>query len=412
MSPIASAPTRDTGQGSERPAEGRSAAVIGFCTLLLIGTDLFVVAPLLSSLGRTYGTSSDVTGLVVTAFSVAYMVVAPLMGRIADKYGRRTVLIAGLAVFGLANCCSAAAPNMALLLVARVVAGSAAAAVTPSVYALVGMIAPPARRGAWLAVVGSGLLIALATGAPLGAVMASAVGWRGVFVVLGVVAACFGVLSRIVWPPAQGSGSRHAYVSVSILAKLRVSGSAALWGMAVYGVYTYLATEIRRVDGLSSGGVAAVTAVFGVSAVFGSVAGGRLADHVGAKRVAILSLVGLSASEMCLIGLYRGGLLGAFGGAVLMAGLGYAWFPAQQSRLMGSAPTSQQASVLAWNNSCLYLGIAAGSGLGGVVISTVGFDWLVGLCACVAVGGAALGLQNYMNPLRTQKSEEVGARAR
>ena len=72
------------------------------------------------------------------------------------------------------------------LLAVRALAGLAASGVTPSVYALVGRAAPPAKRAMWLAVVTSGLLTALITGAPAGTLMADAVGWRGVFVVMAI----------------------------------------------------------------------------------------------------------------------------------------------------------------------------------------------------------------------------------
>ena len=54
------------------------------------------------------------------------------------------------------------------LLAARLIAGAAAAGVSPSVYALVGSSGPPDRRATWLAIVVSGLLMSLSFGAPIG----------------------------------------------------------------------------------------------------------------------------------------------------------------------------------------------------------------------------------------------------
>src|SRR5207244_11475902 len=101
----------------------------------------------------------------VTTFSVAYMGIAPLFGYIADRIGRRRVLICSLLGFAAANILTAAAANLPSLLAVRLFAGSAAAGVSPSIYALVGGAAPPDRRASWLALVVSGLLVSLAIGA-------------------------------------------------------------------------------------------------------------------------------------------------------------------------------------------------------------------------------------------------------
>src|SRR5580704_8419414 len=121
---------------------------IAWCTLFVVGTDLFVISPLL-----------------------------PLLGRIADRISRRLMLSWCLVGFAVANLLTAMAPSFGLLLVARIVAGATAAGVSPSIYALVGESAPPARRASWMATAVSGLLCSLSFGAPLGALIGASFGW-------------------------------------------------------------------------------------------------------------------------------------------------------------------------------------------------------------------------------------------
>src|ERR1700756_5102965 len=132
---------------------------IGWLTMFLIGTELFVFSPLLPTLVVNYDVSSNVAGLCITTFCLAYMITAPLFGHVSDRVGKRRVLICCLLAFGAANLLTASAANFSSLLGLRLFAGAAAAGVSPSIYALVGDAAPPNRRAAWLAMTVSGLLV-------------------------------------------------------------------------------------------------------------------------------------------------------------------------------------------------------------------------------------------------------------
>src|SRR5207244_9148522 len=133
----------------------------------------------------------------VTTFSVAYMGIAPLFGYIADRIGRRRVLICSLLAFALANILTASTANLPSLLAVRLFAGAAAAGVSPAVYALVGSAAPPDRRATWMALVVSGLLVSLALGAPIGAWAGALFGWMPVFAALAALSLC------LVWPNSR-----------------------------------------------------------------------------------------------------------------------------------------------------------------------------------------------------------------
>jgi MFS transporter, DHA1 family, putative efflux transporter len=157
---------------------------ISWLTMFLVGTELFVVSPLLPLISADFQTSPTLAGLSVAIFALTYMISAPLLGRLADRIGRRRVLSWCLCAFAAANLLTAAADNLPCLLAARLLAGAVAAGVSPSVYALVAGIAPLDRRATWLAVVVSGLLVSFAIGAPLGGIAGAAVGWPSVFLVL------------------------------------------------------------------------------------------------------------------------------------------------------------------------------------------------------------------------------------
>ena len=173
---------------------------VGWLTMFLIGTELFIFSPLLPTLAVNYHVSSDVAGLCVTTFSLAYMITAPLFGHVSDRVGKRRVLICCLLAFGAANLLTASAANFPSLLGLRLFAGAAAAGVSPSIYALIGEAAPPDRRAAWLAMTVSGLLVSLAFGASPAALLGATFGWAPVFVSLAAFSLALVALNCWVWP--------------------------------------------------------------------------------------------------------------------------------------------------------------------------------------------------------------------
>lgn len=360
---------------------------VAWCTLFVVGTDLFVVSPLLPLIAAQYGLPPAPTGLSVTVFAVTYMVCAPLLGRIADRMGRRLMLSCCLGGFAVANLMTAASPSLGWLLAARVVAGAMTAGVSPSIYALVGESAPPARRASWMAMAVSGLLCSLSFGAPLGALIGAAFGWAKVFELLAGLSVLLIVANRLVW---QADASTTV-AGPAAAAAAAVSGAMAprllptvIWATALYGMYTYLGAWLTR-RGFSTEEVAQVIACYGFGAIVGTLGGGRIADRVGPRAATGASLAGLTAAFMLLPLTLRPGLLIglAFGVASAVAQV---FFPAQQAGLVSDFPT-RRATVLAWNNSSLFLGIALGSLVGGEVVAHGSFETSLFICAAIALAG-------------------------
>ncbi|WP_435174200.1 MFS transporter [Actinacidiphila sp. bgisy145] len=391
-SPDLKPPASATPQPTPAP-EGRRSLAVAFVTLLVIGTDLFVVSPLLPEIAHQYHVSASVAGVTVTTFSLAYMIGAPIIGSLADRVGRRTVLIGGLTLFGLANALTGLSPWFGLLLAARVLAGLSAAAVTPSVQTLVGLAAPPERRAGWLAVAASGFLISLATGAPTGTAVASLLSWRETFFGIGGVALVLVVVNLFSWRSVGAVGApgstpaTTATARSSSLRKARAVSVTGLWAFSVYSLYTYIGTALTDNAHLSTGMVAAALIIYGVGAVAGSLSGGRLADRYGATRVVAGSLVSLSVLEVLLVLAFHTPtalLLLVLGLFALSA---FPCLPAFQSQLM-HAFGREIGSVMAWNSSFMYLGTSLGSAAGGVLLSSAGFSWIAPAAAAAGLLGA------------------------
>jgi predicted MFS family arabinose efflux permease len=363
---------------------------VAWLTMFLVGTELFVFSPLLPVLAADYHIAPSFAGLSVTMFSLAYMVSAPLFGYIADRIGRRRVLICSLLAFALANILTAGAANLLSLLAVRLFAGAAAAGVSPSIYALVGSAAPPDRRATWLALVVSGLLVSLAIGASAGGLVGVLFGGPPVFLALAGLGLVLVWLNRWVWPCDHGAAAGLAAAArdpLAVVVLVRRLIPMVLWSTGLYGVYTYLGAGLAAV-GFSTGQTAAAILLYGCGAIVGVLVGGRMADRLGARITASASFAGLCACLLLLrLALDAGRLVEpALGVSSAVAQL---FFPAQQAGLANDFP-SQRAAVLAWNNSALFLGISLGSLVGGEAIALGSFGADLIISAGIALAGCII----------------------
>ncbi|HWB48460.1 MAG TPA: MFS transporter [Stellaceae bacterium] len=360
---------------------------VAWCTLFVVGTDLFVISPLLPLIARQFALPPGAVGLSVTVFAATYMVVAPLLGQLADRLGRRPMLTGCLAGFAAANLLTAAAPSFGWLLAARALAGAATAGVSPSVYALVGESAPPARRATWMALAVSGLLCSLSFGAPLGGLIGASFGWVTVFELLAGLSLVLVLANRRIWPiaatPAAAAGPAHSAPGRLAWRLL----PTVVWATALYGMYTYLGAWLTRL-GFSTEEIARVIMCYGIGAIAGTLGGGRIADRIGAKTATVASLVGLSVAFMLLPLTLRPGLPIAVGFGLASA-IAQVFFPAQQAGLVGDFPT-RRAAALAWNNSSLFLGITLGSLVGGQIVTYGSFAAALLTCAGIALAGSLI----------------------
>jgi len=122
-------------------------------------------------------------GWLITAYLIAMASLQPLAGKLGDSFGHRTMVLSGLAVFGLVSIGAALAPSLLVLLVFRVLQAVSAALIVPNGSALLREILPAHRRGAGFGLMGAGIAVAAALGPPLGGVLVETAGWRAIFYV-------------------------------------------------------------------------------------------------------------------------------------------------------------------------------------------------------------------------------------
>lgn len=163
-----------------------------FALALLLGlqpvtTDVYL--PALPMLTREFGAGMGPAQLTLSALILAFGLAQMVWGPLADRYGRRPVLLLGLTLYTLASIGCVLAGSMDTLLIWRTVQGAAMAAAVVCARAVVRDLYEPVQGAQVMALALSGLGVIALAGPLLGGVAAPAWGWRGAFVAVAAVGA-------------------------------------------------------------------------------------------------------------------------------------------------------------------------------------------------------------------------------
>jgi predicted MFS family arabinose efflux permease len=387
-------------------------SVLSFLVMLTIGTDTFLVAPLLPTLTSAYGNDPAVSGWMVSAYAVGYAVLALIAGPISDRLDRKTVLVYGLVAFAILTGACALAPGFWSMVALRFAAGVAAAFVTPQIWASIPVLVPPQQILRTMGYATAGLSIAQMVGVPVGSFLAGWT-WHAPFVVIGAIALVLAGVLRVSYPdvPKLGSGSLTGLAGTyKSLLKTPTAPSLfagyLLFQTGNFTSFSFIGTWLTTSFGLSVTQVGAVIVPIGAANAVGSLFGSRLATKLGpanSRRLAIGALIVLFAVlpfapnlTVAVITLCAIFLVGGFLFPVFMA-------------TMQALTTTARGTVSALTNSTMYLGTTVGGMIGGLLITR--FSGFHGI-AVVVIVLLALSLACYLNADRTvarQKKEKEAA---
>ncbi len=361
---------------------GRSTAVDSLSSLtwltlgaFAIGTEGFMIAGLLPAIAQDLNVGLPAAGHLVTTFSLAYAVGAPVIAVLTTGVERRRLLTIAMAGFIAGNLLAALALDYAGLLSARLLLALSAASFMPGASGYAAALGGSERRGRALSTVTNGLTLAIVAGVPLGVLVGQRFGWRATFIGVAVLAALslLGIMTRL---PRQSPGVTAGLGQRFALARRRdvlgVLVTSVLTVAGTFAVYTYFGVFIAGVGGLGPRALAPVLLGFGLASAVGTRLGGSAADRWGARNTVI---VGGLLALLAYLGFLLSASLGPTGGmpvlllAIMLWGLAsWGLITAQQVRLVALAPALAPVS-LSMNSSAIYLGSALGAAVGALVIA-------------------------------------------
>lgn len=338
-----------------------------------------IISPLMPAIRSDFGVSTSLTGLLVTAYALTGGVAALFAGPLIDRFGRRSMIVLGMAILAGATMLSAAAPGFAWLMAARALAGLGIACLAPAIFSGLGDYFAYQERARAMAWVVTANQLASVVGVPAGVLAGAAFGWRWTFVTLAVVTAGLTVVQRLKLPrdePRAGPQSPGLGGIAAVLRERQIVGSIGSVFCATTGwfcFFTYLAAFYHDDFGVSKAALSGLTMVSGLGLLTGSVFGGRLADRIGKQPIVLATgficaatIVGASFAPHVLVSLaFVLVFTTAWGGR----------FTSMQALVSEMAP-ERRGTVMALFSSWQQFGIVAGSALGAYVLRAGGYQAL------------------------------------
>jgi EmrB/QacA subfamily drug resistance transporter len=354
--PVATAP--DGKQPSSRPLFWSLFPSV-MLPMFLAVADQTIVATALPAIASDVGDVERISWVVVS-YLIANTIAAPVYGRLGDSFGRRAMILTGLALFMIGSVLCALAPNIELLTAARVLQGFGGGGLMTLSQALVGETIPPRERGRYQGYL-AGVSVASSTFGPVaGGYLTQAFGWRSIFWInlpLGLLAVllvlrlktqpgdwrrtsfdapglvlftlfvspvilaleqvqrmapntlpliagllAFGLLSllALIWQERHATSPLIPPALFREPSVWRGDGLAACHGAALVSLVTFLPIYLRAVRGASPAqtGLLMLPLMFGIG--IGSLVTGQLVTRTG--RTAVFPSYGLAASTVGLLG--------------------------------------------------------------------------------------------------------------
>lgn len=359
-----------------------------------IGTTEFIIVGLLPSIAADLNISLTLTGLLISGYALGVAVGAPVLTSLTSRMSRKALLLMVMLVFIAGNAVAALAVNFGMLMLGRIISAFAHGVFFSIGSTIAADLVPPDKRASAIALVFTGLTIALITGVPLGTFIGQNWGWRATFcgiTALGLIA--FAANAVLVPKHLKKAPPAALRDQIKVLTNGRLLLAFAITALGYGGTFvtfTYLAPILQNITGFAPGATSVLMLVYGLAIAIGNTLGGKFSNRNPIQAlIAMFALQGLILVIFSFTAPFK---IPAVVTIFAMGALAFMNVPGLQLYVVQLAerfvPTGVDVAS-AINISAFNLGIALGAFVGGIVFDTLGLihtPWIGGLM----VGGAVL----------------------
>jgi DHA1 family putative efflux transporter-like MFS transporter len=259
-----------------------------------------------------------------------------------------------------------------MFIAARILMALGAGMVVVTALSIAAKIAPAGKQASSIATVTMGFTASLIIGVPLGRMISSAYGWKTVFLGIALTAIIALIVIAMTIPRLKGDQPIPLLQQFALLKKPEVALGLAItffWGGGYFLAYTYISPYLLNVSGVGDNMLSSVLLAFGIASLIGSKIGGYSADKKGISFTLFGGMV-LHVFSLLLLPVAAHSLIAVFALLILWSFAAWTTGPTQQYNLVTLVPESSGV-MLSLNQSTMQLAMAAGAGIGGVVVGQV-----------------------------------------
>lgn len=379
-------------------------------------TGFVMVIPLFARRFEELGAGVEALGMSAMAYALASTITAPFAGALADRFGRRPIILLSLGGYVVTFAGYLLAGAAWQLIALRGLAGVFTAGLLPAMTGMIGDLAPHDRRGQWIGVLNGGASAGWIAGPLLGGALYDRYGYS-VALSISIVMAVAALLLAIVRLPEthrpatsarirgnswranlEGVPGRGAFVMLMVIA----FGVMFAWAFIEPKFMFYAYDDL----GWSSSQLGLVMSTYGLSFMVGEFTLGRLSDRLGRKPVLVLGLALFAAQFIGLVIFREAAWIVV---SFILAGLGNALFdPALSAMILDIAPPERTAGMIGLKSTAGALGNLLGPGLV-VLLTPVAGPLAVFSIAAAIVGALALTAALAMHLPSGKESGQIAA---
>ncbi|WP_144611066.1 MFS transporter [Bacillus cereus] len=259
-----------------------------FMIMFMIGTDTFLISPLLPTLQQVYHVSTELSGWMVSSYALGYAGFALIAGPISDGLNRKKVMVIGMSFFALSTFLCGMAPSFLWMLAFRFLAGVSAAFVSPQVWASIPLLIEKEQIVKAIGIATAGLAISQILGLPVGSYLAM-VHYTTPFFVIGILSALLVILIYVVLPEIQpvyigGSKTNILKCYKQLLTDSKVSLSYFAYFVFQTGnfaAFSFFGVWLSIQFGLQVHEIGTAMLVLGLGNLTGNILGPRIVNKIG-----------------------------------------------------------------------------------------------------------------------------------
>ncbi|MBH4106392.1 MFS transporter [Pseudomonas aeruginosa] len=337
-----------------------------------IGTTEYASVGVLPQIADDFGVNLARAGLVVSGYALGVSFGSPVLAALTGGLSRKTLMLAIMVVFVIANAAAALNESYEFLIVARIVSALPHGIFFGVGAAIAASFVAEDRRAAAVAIVFGGLTIAVAAGVPIATVIGQRLGWPMAYwfvAAIGLVSllAMAATLPRKIDIAPAGSLIEQAKVLGSGRLLIAFGMNFCAWG-GTFVAFAYLPSILADITGFGPNGVAWMLALYGVSVIVGNFLGGRISDKAVVR--ALVLMLGAQAAVLLIFTFTASSMLGSVLTLGVLGALMFCNVPGLALYVVQLAQRHRPGTVdiaSTINVSAANAGIALGAFIGGLV---------------------------------------------